>query len=481
MAKNLLKKILRNPKYTNEDQELIQSAHDFAVKAHAGQKRASGEDYVTHPINVAYYLSELKLDAPTIAAALLHDTVEDTSVTEDELGKKFGAEICFLVDAVTKLKILRHLPHEDQEYEQHQILRKMFLAIAQDVRVALIKLADRRHNLQTLEFVDPKLQKRKSLETINIYAPVAERLGMGELKGELEDLAFSHAFPDEYKKLLTMVEEKYDERERYLRKVENTAEKRLKRSGIAPLDIHTRAKHYYSLYKKLEKEQVDPQNVYDLVAIRIILGSTSQCYEAMGVIHKLWRPVPSKVKDFIALPKANGYQSLHTTVFCEQDKIVEFQLRTPDMHEHAEHGVAAHWAYSEQGKPKVAIADQQEMAWVNKLRGWQDRNPSEFVESLKIDFLSERVFVLTPRGDIKDLPVGSTPIDFAYQIHSEIGNRITGAKVDGKMVPIRYQLETGQIVEILTSKKANPSRDWLKFVKTAEAKRIIRSYLREND
>ncbi len=479
MVKNPLKRILKNPKFSVKNLELILKAYEFAKEAHKGQKRVSGEDFIIHSIHVAEYLSDLKMDASTIAAALLHDTLEDTSITKKDLEKKFGEEICFMVEGVTKLKKLKHLPHEDPEYEQHQVLRKMFLATAQDIRVVLIKLADRRHNLQTLEFMSPTLKKRKSIETINIYAPVAGRLGMGELKGELEDLAFPHAFPDKYAQLLKEVKGMYQGRRRYLNKVKTTINKRLRKSGVISIDLHTRAKHYYSLYKKMEKKNIDATAIYDLVAIRVILGNVEQCYEAMGLIHNIWKPVPGLIKDYIALPKPNGYQSLHTTVFCEQGKIVEFQLRTPQMHKHAEHGIAAHWAYSEQGKPKVSLADQREIKWVNKLRAWQDRDPDEFVESLKIDFLSERVFILTPKGDIKDLPIGSTPVDFAYAIHSEVGDRVTSAKVNGKIVPIREELKTGQIVEIMTSKKANPRKGWLDFVKTSEAKRSIRASLKK--
>lgn len=479
MTKNLIKQILDNPEHSVKDQALIKKAYDFAAKAHAGQKRKSGDDFIVHPISVAHYLSQIKMDAATIAAALLHDVLEDTYVTQQALKKEFSDEICFLVEGVSQLKKLKHLSRKELEHEQNQRLRKMFLAMAQDIRVVLIKLADRRHNLQTLEFLNQTIKKRKAFETIHIYSPVAARLGMGELKGELEDLAFPHAFPGEYKELMGKVKEKYREREKYLTRVKNTMEKRLRKNGIVPIDIHSRAKHYYSLYKKMIQENLDAQNVYDLVAIRIILENTDQCYETMGIIHKLWRPVPGYVKDFIALPKSNGYQSLHTTVFCERGKIVEFQIRTPDMHHHAENGVAAHWAYSEAGKPEGSVvADHKELNWINKLREWQSRSPNEFVESLKIDYLSERIFVFTPKGDVKDLPAGSTPIDFAYQVHSEIGDRIASAKVDGKIVPIRQELKTGQVVEIITSKNASPSRDWLKFTKTAEAKRKIRAFSR---
>jgi GTP pyrophosphokinase len=480
MARNPLKRILKNPKYSVKDLELILKAYEFAAEAHEGQKRVSGEDYIIHPVHVAEYLSDLKMDASTIAAALLHDTIEDTSITEKDLEKKFGKEICFLVRGVTKLSELKHLPHENPEYEQHHRLRKMFLATARDIRVVLIKLADRRHNLQTLNFLDPTTQKRKALETMNIYAPVAGRLGIGELKGELEDLAFPYAFPQEYEKLIQDVRRMYQGRKRYLGKVETTVNKRLRKGGITPVDVHTRAKHYYSLHKKMERKNRDATAIYDLVAIRIILNNIEQCYEAIGLVHKIWKPVPGLIKDYIALPKPNGYQSLHTTVFCEQGKIVEFQLRTPEMHEHAEHGIAAHWAYSEQGKPEVSLANQKEVEWVSKLKKWQNQGPDEFVESLQIDFLSERVFVLTPRGDIKDLPVGSTSVDFAYTIHSEVGDRVSGAKINGKMVSIRQELKTGQIVEIMTSKKASPRRGWLDFVKTSEAKRKIRASLKKN-
>lgn len=479
MTVNLLHKILNSPVYPEEDKELIQKAYDFARRAHGEQKRFSGHDFIEHPLAVAYFLSELKLDANTIAAALLHDIIEDTSITEKDLKKHFGKEILFLVDSVTKLAKIKKAPHRDDNKDQALILRKMFLAMAKDIRVVLIKLADRRHNLQTLKYLRPEKQKRIALETINIYAPIAGRLGIGKLKGELEDLSFPHAYPDEYQNMMPRIKETIEDREQYIKKVKRTLEKRLKRNGVIPLDIHSRAKHYYSLFQKMKKKNVDASNIYDLVAVRIVLGDISKCYEAMGIIHTIWRPVPGLIKDYIALPKPNGYKSLHTTVFCEQEKIVEFQIRTPEMHHHAEYGIAAHWEYSESGKPKVSIAEQKELEWVKKMRDWKDAKAEEFVESLKIDFLSERIFVFTPNGDVRDLPVGSTSIDFAYTIHSEIGDQVGGAKVDGKITALKHPLKNGQVVEIIKSKKSKPTRDWLEFVKTSEARKRINSFLRK--
>jgi len=479
MTVNLLHKILDNPVYTEEDKKLIQKAYNAAKKGHEGQKRLSGHDFVEHPLEVAYFLSELRLDANTIAAALLHDIIEDTSITEKDLKQQFGKEILFLVDSVTKLAKIKKAPHKDENKGQALILRKMFLAMAKDIRVVLIKLADRRHNLQTLQYLRPEKQKKIALETINIYAPIAGRLGIGRLKGELEDMSFPYTHPDEYKAFMPGIKETIEDREQYIKKVKRTLEKRLKRNGIIPVDIHSRAKHYYSLYQKMKKKDIDASSIYDLVAVRIILKDISQCYEVMGIIHTIWKPVPGLIKDYIALPKPNGYKSLHTTIFCEQEKIVEFQVRTPEMHHHAEYGIAAHWAYSESGKSKVSITKHKELAWVKKMRDWKDAKAEEFVESLKIDFLSERIFVFTPKGDVRDLPVGSTPVDFAYTIHSEIGDRVGGAKVDGRIIALKNPLKNGQVVEIIKSKNSKPTRDWLEFVKTSEARKRINSFLRK--
>jgi len=474
----LLEQILKNPVYQNGDKSIIREAYDFAFKAHEGQKRASGEDFINHPLATAHFLSDLGLDSNTIAAALLHDVIEDTHITKEELSKKFGKEVAFLVSSITKLGKLKKASHDHSQENQIRILRKMFLAMAKDIRVVLIKLADRRHNLLTLQYLDKERQKRIANETINIYAPIAERLGMGKIKGELQDLAFPYTHPEIFKKLKAEVKERFHEREIYLEKVKKTLDKRLKRSGVIPIDIHSRSKHYYSLYEKMKRKKYDLSGIYDLVAVRIILEDISQCYEAMGLIHKLWHPMSRLIKDYIALPKPNGYQSLHTTVFCEQGKIVEFQLRTPQMHHHAEYGVAAHWVYSE-GKTINKRANNAELQWIEKLKKWQERDPKNFFDSLKTDFLQRRIYVFTPNGEVKDLPEGATPIDFAYTVHSEIGDRVKGAKVDGKMVTLRYELQNGQVVDILKAKNPKPSRDWLRFVKTSDARKRINACLRK--
>lgn len=354
--------------------------------------------------------------------------------------------------------------------------------MAEDIRVVLIKLADRLHNMQTLQYLKPEKQKRIALETMEIYAPIAHRLGMGEIKGQLEDLVFQYLNPDGYKWIIDNVAEKYQERKNFIEKIIPIVKEELAKENIAPVKIDARAKYYWSLYQKLKKHDMNLEKIHDLVALRIIVNTIEECYGALGVIHKLWRPLPGKIKDYIALPKPNGYQSLHTTVFCVDGKITEFQIRTTKMHDEAELGIAAHWLYSEKGKPKSgAQDDNKKFAWVSQLRDWQKEvsGSQEFMESLKIDFFNDRIFALTPKGDAIDLPKGATPIDFAYHIHSEIGDRCAGAKVNGKMVHLSYILQNGDMVEILTQKKHAPSRAWLEFAKTAIAKNRIRHTLKK--
>lgn len=478
MLNDLLKKIDQLSGGDPQAIDLIRRAYEFAQKAHEGQKRSSGEPYFNHCMATAQTLIDMKLDPKTIAAGLLHDVAEDTKYTILDIKKVFGDEIMFLVEGVTKLGKIKY--HGDQQRAEN--LRKMFLAMAEDTRVILVKLADRLHNMQTLKYVKPEKQKRIAMETMEIYAPLAHRLGMGEIKGQLEDLSFQYLYPEEYKWVIDHVSEKYQERERYIEKIKPIIQEELTKENIKPINIDARAKRYYSLYKKLGKYDMNLDKIHDLVAVRIAVNTIEECYGALGVIHKLWRPLPGKIKDYIALPKPNGYQSLHTTVFCIDGKITEFQIRTLQMHDEAELGIAAHWLYTEKGKPKIGTKlDNKKFAWVSQLRDWQKEisGSQEFLESLKIDFFKDRIFVLTPKGDAIDLPEGATPVDFAYHIHSEVGDRCSGAKTNGKMVPLSHTLQNGDVVEIITQKKHTPTRSWLEFVKTSIAKNRIRHLLKK--
>ena len=473
-----LKKILELK--PEADIKLIRDAYDFAAEAHTGQKRLSGEDYLIHPIQTAIILAELKLDSETIAAGLLHDVVDDTPITNNEIKNKFGKDIARLVEGITKLGKIKYRGLE----RQVENLRKMFLAMAEDIRVVLIKLADRLHNMQTLDALPPEKQKRIALETLEIYAPLAHRLGLGELKGQLEDLAFPYVHPQAHQWLLDQIKDKYQEREKYLEIIKPIIKRELIRENIKSPEVHSRAKHYYSLYKKLQRNDMDLNKIYDLVALRVVVPDLEQSYAALGIIHKLWRPLPGRIKDYIALPKPNGYRSLHTTVFCEKGKITEFQIRTPEMHEMNEYGIAAHWFYAEQkSKPVFATYQKKnpqivELAWVKQLREWQKDilSPHEFLESLKIDFFKDRIFVFTPQGDIIDLPESATPIDFAYHIHTDLGHQCVSAKADNKLIALNDPLKNGQIVEIITQKQKGPNQRWLEFVKTNLAKGRIKSW-----
>lgn len=480
MIEGLLEKI--SPK-KQKDRELISRAFEFAKKAHEGQYRADGEPYISHPLAAAEILADLKLDSPAIAACLMHDVLEDTPVTEKQMEKEFGQEITFLVKGVTKLAGLTYQGQPDLKAKQNlkaASLRKMLFAMAEDIRVILIKLADRYHNLRTLGSKDAESRKRIALETLEIYAPIAERLGMGQIKGDLEDMSFVHAFPDEYRDLMAKVEDKYADRQKYADKILPLVVQKLKENKIEVVDAHARAKRHYSLYKKLQKVG-DLDRIFDLVALRIILPDVANCYGAMGTIHHSYKPVPGLIKDYIAMPKLNGYRSIHTTVFAEDGRIVEIQLRTPEMHEHAENGIAAHWSYSETNKNKLHTADIKEAEWIAKLKNWlKDSDNQELYQSLRTNFFSDRVFVLTPQGEVKDLPEGSTPLDFAYAVHTDLGHSAVGAKVNGKMVSFDYQLKNGQIVEIIRRKIKKPSQDWVRFIKSSEAKKKIHSWFKQN-
>lgn len=462
--------------------DLMRRAFILAKTAHAGQKRRSGEAYFDHACETAMKLIEWRLDPPTIIAGLLHDVAEDTSFTLERIKSDFGEEIAFLVEGVTKLGLVKYRGVKAQA----ENLRKMVLALSQDLRVVLIKLADRLHNMKTLSVLPPQKQKRIALETSDIYAPLAYRLGMQNLAGELEDLAFPYLYPEEYKWLVEHVQERYEERVRYLEKVKPILEEALAKNNIKVVAIDYRAKRYSSLYKKLKRYDMNLEQIYDLVAKRIIIETVRDCYAALGVIHQMWPPLPGRIKDYIALPKPNGYQSIHTTVFCLDNKPTEFQIRTLKMHEEAENGIAAHWVYerekedSDYLEKKPIFADKKELAWVRQLREWQEAFPDseDFLDSLKIDFFRDRIFVITPKGKVIDLPAGSTPVDFAYQIHSQIGDECCGAKVNNRIVPLDYELQQGDVVEILVQKSKKPSESWLKSVKTETAKKRIRSVLR---
>ncbi len=471
-----------------EKSPLIKKAYEFSEKAHLGQKRKSGEPYFLHPLAAAQSVLNWKLDESTIAAALLHDVLEDTPTTKEEMLARFGPEITFLVEGVTKLGKIKYRGLEAKA----ENLRKMILSLSEDLRVIFIKLADRLHNMKTLSALPPQKQKRIALETYEIYSPLAYRLGMQNLSGELEDLAFPYLYPKEYGWLKENIKEEFGKREAYLSKIKPLIEKSLAEKGIAPLAIDFRAKRYSSLYKKLRRYDMDIERIYDLVAFRIIVSTIEDCYAALGIVHQLWPPLPGRIKDYIAMPKPNGYRSLHTTVIGPEGKEVEFQIRTKQMHEENENGIAAHWIY-EQSKEsdsylekKSVKAKTEDVLWVKQLRSWQEKyqslseNSEDFLQSMKVDFFKDRIFVISPKGDVYDLPLGATPIDFAYQIHSEIGNSCVGAKVNNQIIPLNFELRSGDVVEILTQKNKRPSEDWLKFIKTSVARDHIKSAMKEH-
>ncbi len=461
---------------------LIGRAYAFAEKAHAGKKRASGEPYFVHALSTAENLKNWGLDDTAVAAGLLHDTVEDTPATLEDIKKEFGKEIAFLVDGVTKLDRVKYQGSQ----KQMENLRKMILALSEDLRVIFIKLADRMHNMRTLGALPKDKQKRIAQETEEIYAPLAFRLGMQSIAGELRDLAFPYLHPEEYAWLGKNVRAKYGERLEYLSKIKPQVLKILKDAGIPYIAIDFRAKRMSSLYQKLLKNGMDIDRIFDLVAFRIIVKSVEDCYAVLGAIHQAWPPLPGRIKDYIALPKANGYQSLHTTVIGPDQMPVEFQIRTAEMHARADRGIAAHWIYKNaKGKDRRKTPREmaEELEWIKELRGWQEAfedpsaTPEEFLEAMKVNFFQHRIFPITPRGEVIDLPVGSTPLDFAYKIHSDVGNGAVGAKVNGRIVPLDHELQTGDLVEIITQKNKKPSSDWLRFVKTSAAREHIRDAL----
>lgn len=467
-------------KFTGKEKTLIQKAIEFAKLAHQGQKRKSGEDFIEHPISAAIILGQIFPDTATICATILHDITEDTQTSHEQLVKEFGEEIAHLVDGVTKLGHVRLRNSKDEYYVEN--LRKMFMATSQDVRVMLVKLADRLHNMRTLNALPNEKQEKIASETLEMYAPIAGRLGIGSWKDELEDLAFKVVSPKEYTETELALTTELEKREKNIKQMQKELSQILKIEGIKFEEITGRTKRVYSLYKKLQRYENDITKIYDLHALRIITRSTGDCYAALGIIHKHFNPVPGRVKDFIAMPKPNGYQSIHTTVFDKSGEVFEVQIRTDLMHETAERGIAAHWFYEEKGKPKHL---EKGHGWFKELRAWQEEmaaHPEEFLEGLKIDFFKDRIFVLTPKGDVKDLPVGASVIDFAFAVHSDLGYQMMGAKINGKIAKITDELHQGDVVEILKSKKpATPSRDWLVVAKTSNARSHIRRYLAEHD
>ena len=480
---------------SSDDEKFLTEVCQFSEAAHADQKRKSGEPYITHSLNVAKILAEIGMDEKTIAAGLLHDVPEDTAVTLEEVAEKFGEEVAYLVDGVTKLGKIKLRGSKEEYYLEN--LRKMFMAMAQDIRVVIIKLADRLHNMRTLEHLPPEKQARIARETMEIYAPIANRRGFGEITGELEDTCFMYLDPEHYEETKRLQETYLHEGQAYMERIVSLFSKTLKDAKIQVIDMQGRTKDLYRLYQKLKNHDMNINRVYDLVAIRIVVPEIADCYEALGIIHREYRPMVGRIKDYISLPKPNGYQSLHTTIFGPEGRIIEVQIRTQKMHDEAEYGIAAHWMYTERERPgwrsffqrpKAAAlkgARPKELTWVSQLKEWQKeigRDDKEFIEGLKIEFFKNHIFAFTPKGDIIDLPEEATPIDFAYAIHSEIGHRAMGAKADGKMVPLDYHIQNAQVIEILTSKeKKKPSRDWLNFVKTSSAKSHIRRELRNSE
>lgn len=462
----------------DETCENIRKAYELADEAHKEQKRVNGDPYILHPLAVAEILADMEIDTTTITASLLHDVVEDTEYMLEDIERIFGKEVAFLVDGVTKLNRLDYRTKEDQQVNS---MRKMFLAMAKDIRVVVIKLADRLHNMRTLKYMRSEKQKRIAQETLEIYAPLAHRLGIFNIKWELEDLSFRYMEPDKYYDLVDQMKEKRKVREEIVNEAIDVLKKTLTESSIS-FEINGRPKHFYSIYKKMKKDNRDLSQIYDLYAIRVIVDTVQDCYGVLGIVHSLWKPLPYRFKDYIAMPKPNNYQSLHTTVIGTRGQPVEIQIRTWDMHHIAEYGVAAHWRYKEGRASQKATGFDEKMGWLRNLLEWQDTsNPQEFVNALKLDAFSDEVFVFTPRGDVIDLLQGAIPIDFAYRIHTDVGHRCVGAKVNGKIVPLDYALKNGDIVEVITSKTGKPSLDWLKIVGSSESRSKIRNWFKKEN
>jgi len=455
-----------------DDLTIVKKAYDYSLKHHEGQTRASGEPYLVHPLEVALVLAEMKMDPVAVAAGLLHDSVEDTSVTIQDIRQEFGEQVAHIVEGVTKISKIDFATREEQQAEN---LRKMMLAMVDDIRVVLIKLADRLHNMRTLEHLQPERQRKIAEETLEIYAPIAHRLGMGKIRGELEDLGFRFIDPVGYEQVEASVNARRKQGEAFLAKTQKIIQDKLKEAGIQAR-VESRIKRVYSIHKKLQKQRITVDQVYDLCAMRVITRSLQDCYAVLGIIHNLWRPVPGRIKDFIAMPRPNFYQSLHTSVITEDGTPFEIQIRTEEMHKMAEEGIAAHWKYKD---GPVSAQDEQRLAWLRQVVEWQRdvSDPNEFLSTLKVDLYPEEVYTFTPKGKVVVLPRDATPIDFAYTIHTEVGHTCTGAKVNGRMVPLRYKLHSGDIVEILTQPGHKPSRDWLGLVKSSRSRNKIKHWL----
>ena len=453
--------------------DLLARAYTFSERMHQGQKRRSGEPYFVHPVEVAKLLTTMKLDVPTVITGLLHDTVEDTLTTLEEVEQQFGTEVAGLVDGVTKISQIHFTTREERQAEN---FRKMILAMGRDIRVVLVKLADRTHNMRTLSYLSPNKRREIAAETLDIYAPLAHRLGIYWLKSELEDNALRYLHPEVYRQLKRNIAKKRAERAAYIDEVISILQAKLDHARIEA-DVHGRPKHFYSIYQKMESQNLLFDQIYDLVAFRIIVDSVSECYGALGIVHSHWRPVPGRFKDYIALPKANRYQSLHTTVIGPYGERIEVQIRTHDMHRIAEEGIAAHWTYKE---GRRVVEEDQRFSWLRQLLEWQQQvqDPTEFLHTVKGDLFTEEVYVFTPKGDLHDFPQGASVVDFAYRVHSEVGNHCSAARVNGRLVPLRYQLRNGDTVEIVTKPSQTPSKDWLKLVKTPKAQARIRQWVK---
>ena len=459
------------------DLGMVRKAYEFSARAHEGQTRRSGEPYVKHPVAVAGVLTSLKTDVTAIVAGLLHDTLEDTVATADELQKEFGKEVVHLVDGVTKIGKITFRSSEERQAEN---FRKMVLSMADDIRVVIIKLADRLHNMRTLEHLKENKRHEIAKETLEIYAPLANRIGIGWVKNELEDLCLKHLNPDVYETLRVRVAKRDEDRQQYIQEVRGLVEKALAENGLVGA-VNGRPKHLYGIYQKMKKQSISFEEVYDLTALRIITDTKMNCYALLGIIHSLWRPLPGRFKDYIAIPKSNLYQSLHTTVVGPKGEHVEFQIRTEEMHRVAEYGIAAHWKYKEQGR--VQDKDSKAFGWLRQFIEWQQDLPDnrQFMDSVKLELFHDVVYVFTPKGIVKELPKGATPVDFAYAIHTEVGDHCVGAKVNGKIVPLKHEVSSGDTIEILTSPNQTPHKDWLKFVRTSRAKTKIKHWIKSEE
>jgi len=469
--RDLLRKIrLYRP---NDDLSLVKKAYEFSLHHHQGQKRASGEPYLVHPLEVASVLADMRLDTTAIAAGLLHDSIEDTDVTVDDIRNEFGEQVAHIVEGVTKISKIEFASREEAQAES---VRKMVLAMVDDIRVVMIKLADRLHNMRTLEHLKPERQVKIARETQEIYAPIAHRLGMGKIRGELEDLAFQYVDPISYNQVKEAIESRRKEGEAFLEHIQKIIEEKLRENNI-DAKVEARIKRIYSIWQKLQRQRISVDQIYDMMALRIITKSVNDCYAVLGLIHNQWRPVPGRIKDMIAMPRPNLYQSLHTTVIAENGHAFEVQIRTEDMHKMAEEGIAAHWKYKD---GPISAVDEKRLAWLRQVVEWQRdvTDPNEFLSTLKIDLFPEEVYTFSPKGKIVILPRDATPVDFAYTIHSEVGNTCIGAKVNGRIVPLRYKLRSGDIVEILTQPGHHPSRDWLAFIKSSRARQKIKHWLK---